>query len=540
MRVRVFTLTATTMLASGLAAQITLGHLTHVVQTGQGLVRGQTDGSVDRFMGLPYAVPPVGDLRWKPAAAAPGWHGIREAIRPASECTQAAGDRLGRPRIAGSEDCLYLNVYRPANTHPGPMLPVLIFIHGGSNQRGTGSGYDPSEIVAREGIVAVTINYRLNVFGFLALPSLDAEAGEPSSGNYGLLDQQAAFRWVQANISAFGGDPHRVTIDGESAGGIDVCANLVSPLAAGLFDKAIMESMYCPAATHNEALGTGAPVAAALGCTNASTAAACMRDKTASDLLKAAGPLSIAPGSGAGFNASPNYGNTVLPLEPAVALRSGKWNQSAILIGSNHDESSLFLVLGLVARWVKLPLSDDAYQQVVSARYGSFAPELLQEYPTGRYASPFIAYTELATDGSPLGCAVSPLAQSFAALHRTFRYEFTDPDAPVPPALRLLSRGDSMQAYHGSELQYLFRMDKLPGPQTAAQQQLSAQMIQYWGNFVKTGNPNGAGLVEWPNYDADTHRLLSLQPGGNTVIDNFDLEHHCSFWASAPADRSQQ
>ena len=212
---------------------------TRIVRTENGLMRGISDGKVDQFLGIPYAAPPVGDLRWKAPADAPSWSGVRDAVRAGRQCVQSSG---------GDEDCLYLNVYRPFGTTRDQKLPVLIFIHGGGNQQGSGDLYDPSNLVAQTGTIVVTINYRLNVFGFLALPSLDAEAGEPSSGNFGLMDQQAAMRWVQINVHAFGGDPLNVTIGGESAGGIDICAHLVSPPADGLFHGAILESMYCPTA----------------------------------------------------------------------------------------------------------------------------------------------------------------------------------------------------------------------------------------------------------------------------------------------------
>jgi para-nitrobenzyl esterase len=473
---------------------------------------------VDRFLGIPYAAPPVGDLRWKAPIEAPPWHGVRDAIQQGSECIQPSG---------GSEDCLYLNIYRPARTKRSESLPVILFIHGGSNQVGSGNQYDPSDWVAGSGIIVVTINYRLNAFGFLALPSLDTEAGEPSSGNYGLMDQQAALRWIDANILAFGGNPHNVTIQGESAGGIDVCANLVSPTAAGLFSRAIMESMYCPTATHGQAIQTSTPVAIALGCTDTPTADACMRSKSAADVLTGTGHLSMA--GEAGFSAGPNFGNSVLPLQAKEALSSGNWNQSDILIGSNHDDASIFVSAALGARNVQFPITVDEYQKLVGAQFGSFAPAVLNEYPLSGYSDPFLAYADENNDFSALGCPVTPLSQMFAAVTRTFRYEFDDRAAPSEggnPTDRTLG------AYHGAELLYLFTVSD--ASKSLAQQQLSDQMRQYWANFVKAGNPNENGLVLWPTYDAGAHELLSLRPDGSTAVDNFDVDHHCAFWAAAP------
>ncbi|HEX6546173.1 MAG TPA: carboxylesterase family protein, partial [Bryobacteraceae bacterium] len=440
----------------------------------------------------------------------------------------------------GSEDCLYLNVYRPADVGRGELLPVLIFIHGGLNHRDSGNDYDPSEMVAKEHIVVVTINYRLNVFGFLALPSLDHEAHDTSSGNFGFLDQQAALRWVHQNILGFGGNPGNVTVQGESAGGIDLCAHLTSPRSAGLFQKVILESMYCPAAPHEEALAVSAPVAVAAGCPDTRTAAECLRAKPAAGVLQAAEPLNpivggetAIPGKGSGFNASPNYGNRILPLKPAYALKSGKWNVSTILLGSNHDEAALFVAPALAGR-VKLPLTAEAYQTLVQYSFGPLSPAVMKEYNPADYKNLFMTYADEVTDSSPLGCAVSSLAETLSNIAPVFRYEFNDASAPTPgvgiPSFFRLG------AYHGSELQFLFKMAQLPGPQTAAQHSLSEQMMQYWANFAKTGDPNGPGLVAWPQYDAYTQQILSLRPEGTTLITNFNADHHCAFWtvASAP------
>jgi para-nitrobenzyl esterase len=515
---RAFTTIGIFLCAVSLRAQDGFLSPTRIVHTTQGRVVGFSDGKVDRFLGIPYAAPPVGDLRWKAPSAAPQWDGVRDAIQPGSQCVQPNGN--------GNEDCLYLNIYRPAGTEHRDSLPVIFFIHGGGNQQGSGNDYDPSEWVTNTGIIVVTINYRLNVFGFLALPALDTEAGERSSGNYGLMDQQAAMHWVSANIRAFGGGRDNVTLQGESAGGIDICANLVSPTAAGLFNRAVMESMYCPTATHDQAIQTSAPVAASLGCTDTPAAAVCMRGKSVSDVLAAAGHLSMA--GEAGFMASPNFGNSLLPLQTKDALSSGQWNSSDIMIGSNHDEASTF-VSGALAGTIRFPMTDQEYQTLLNSVYGSFALSVFNEYPLSQYTDPFLAYADEIGDDSSLGCPVTPLSQMFAAVTRTFRYEFNDQGAPVQggnPTDRTLG------AYHGSELLYLFTVSD--AAKTAAQKQLSQQMQQYWANFARTGDPNGSGLVAWPAYFTDTHQMLSLKPDGNTATDHFDVEHHCAFWAAAP------
>jgi len=519
---------ATTLVAHGADSTSTPTGREYV-RVDRGVLHGRSAGTVDEFLGVPFATPPVGDLRWRAPAPVAQWSGVRDATVPASGCFRSANNTNG---YEGSEDCLYLNVYRPSHAPPGQRLPVMLFVHGGSNLKGSANDYDPVAMVEKAGIIVVTSEYRLNVFGFLALPSLDVEAADPSSGNFGLQDQQAALTWVRKNIAHFGGDPFDVTLAGESAGAIDLCANLVSPAAAGLFRKAIMESMYCPTATHDEALAVSAPVATALNCTDPQTAATCMRAATAEQLFAAGKPYSFEPGGGAGFNASPNFGNQLLPLQVSDAIASGRWNRVRILVGSNHDEAALFTGLGLSALGIPLPPSDAVYRRLVKRKFGSLAEEVMQEYPLDAYDhNTFIAYSDEATDPSPLGCEVTQWAQLFARATETFRYEFDDPNAPVPLGL---DRGLPWGAYHGSELQYLYGPTLEPGPQSDGQKQLSQDMIGYWGNFVKHGNPNGAGQVYWPRYELKGLRILKLAPDGNGVIANFDEDHRCAFWAAHP------
>src|SRR4051812_1119799 len=212
-----------------------------VVRTDRGTVRGLTTGRVDKFLGLPYAAPPVGSHRWRPPARAARWKGVRAGVRTGPRCPQVAGYNGPRVEI---EDCLYLNVYRPARAR-SRRLPVLFWIHGGGLVNGSGDQHDGTLMASAGGLVVVSFNYRLGVFGFLGLPALSAEASDRASGNYGLLDQQAALRWTRRNIKAFGGDPGNVTIAGESAGGWSVCAHLASPAVRGLFAAAIMQSGSC-------------------------------------------------------------------------------------------------------------------------------------------------------------------------------------------------------------------------------------------------------------------------------------------------------
>jgi para-nitrobenzyl esterase len=488
------------------------------IRTDLGLVHGIHVGGIDEFLGLPYAAPPTGDLRWRAPIPAARWWGVRDATVQRSACSQIITP--GRDISASSEDCLYLNIYRPAKAVPGRLRPVLVFIHGGSNTGGSGNEYDPSEMVSDTNIIVVTINYRLGAFGFLALPSLDAETDDLSSGNYGLMDQQAALRWVGANIREFGGDPSNVTVDGESAGGVDICANLVSPAARGLFSKAIMQSLFCPTLTHEQADEAGLGLAASLGCADPATAASCMRSETASELI----------GASQSFKVSPNIGGRVLPLDPLEVLRAGRWNRSAILLGSNHDEATGGTALALRSAGVPLPLTQPEYLKAVGVAFKSVAPAVLNEYSVLDYPSPFYAFAAEETD-SMESCRLSQLARLFATMTETYQYEFADPSPPIPkgwPAVPAPGFG----AYHGSELQYLFRVGGQADTKSPAQQQLALRMIRYWADFARTGNPNGRELTFWPRDVSNTNRVLSLKPGGDTVIREFDANHHCEFWWS--------
>ncbi len=484
------------------------------VRTADGFVRGQTNGMVDKFLGVPYAQPPVGVLRWKAPVETVTWSGVRAAMKPGGVCVQR---KPGAKAMAGQEDCLYLNVYRPSRRDSG-LLPVLVYIHGGSNQYGAGSDYDPSAMVAA-GIIVVTINYRLGAFGFLALPSFDTETGEPSSGNFGFMDQQAALRWVHENIRGFGGNPDQVTLGGESAGGIDICAHLTSRGVEGLFEQVFLWSSYCPSVSHDEAIQRSAPVATALGCADA----ICLRTKSAGDVFDAA--------SKSKFKASPNFGNSLLPVQPSIALSSGHWNRVPLLLGSNHDEAGLPLAAELLFAREHLPLTAEEYSAIVEKQFRSLAPEVTDEYPLAQFSAPFIALADEETDRSPTGCAMTPTADLFTASRGMFRFEFDDQSAPPPKTLSLVRF--SLGAYHAAGVQYILKSTDYPGPQTQAQRELSDHMIDYWSNFVKTGDPNGPGLPRWPRYEVGSHKLLSLRPDASTVIDNFDTDHRCEFWSAA-------
>src|SRR5580704_7099820 len=356
-----------------------------VVATADGEVRGITTGPVDEYLGIPYAAPPVGPLRWQPPQPAARWRGIRAATEFAPHCAQPAGV-FGRASM--SENCLYLNVFLPAAHRAG--LPVMVWIHGGGFVGGESDDYDPSGLVAH-GVIVVTINYRLGALGFLAHPALADHPGGPS-GDYGLMDQQAALRWVQRNARAFGGDPGNVTIFGESAGGASVCDNMASPTASGLFSRAIAESgCFLLSSTRQAAEQQGATFAAKLGCTDPATAAGCLRGKSAAALLaEAGGPLG-------GWG--PVAGTPVLPLQPASAFAAGRYAHVPLLQGTNHDEGRFFV--GFEFDALGKPLTAAQYPQVLTAQFGASAAARIQAvYPLSGYASPDLAYAAVFTDSA--------------------------------------------------------------------------------------------------------------------------------------------
>ena len=343
--------------------------------TQDGLVQGFAAGGVDKFLGIPYAAPPVGSLRWRPPRPPAPWHGVRSATSLPPACPQLANSNGPRSE---NEDCLYLSVYTPTDAHAGRghrgrrALPVLFWIHGGGLTTGTGNQHDGTLMATTNNIIVVSINYRLGVFGFLALPSLSAEARDHASGDYGLLDQEAALRWTHRNIAAFGGDPNNVTIAGESAGGYSVCSLLTSPPVRGLFSRAVMESGSCTSTPLAAAEQSGTQFADAAGCTDPSTAAACMRSKTAGDLLDD-------PDYPGGL--SPTAGGSELPVAPADAVAAGHFDRVPLLIGTNHDEGRTF-AQGLAG------LTEQQYEGVIDSDYGANAPAVLAQYPFGSFPSP--------------------------------------------------------------------------------------------------------------------------------------------------------
>ncbi|MFI2765318.1 carboxylesterase/lipase family protein [Streptomyces echinatus] len=484
------------------------GHRT-VVRTHDGLVRGTAHDGYRTFAGIPYAAPPVGRLRWAPPHPAVPWPGVRDATRPASACPQPAGEV---PGTSTDEDCLHLNVTTPDDAQPAHPRPVIVWLHGGGLTTGAGSSYDAHRMATRGDVVVVTADYRLGALGFLA------HRGLPGSGTFGLADQQAALRWVRARIGAFGGDPRNVTLAGESAGGYSVCAQLVSPAAAGLFDRAIIQSGPCtgrpdrpfapssvPLAT---ARATGAGLAARAGCGFAHDVMACLRRVAVPRLLAAQDT-----------DQQPAYATPLLPADPAAAIAAGHFHHVPVLIGSNHDEGNGWAA-GIIQAGYRV--TPGTWPDVAAAFFPApgQAQAIVRAYPVHR------------TDGGPVFGAVIGDADFACPTARTdrllaprvplWRYEFADEHAPP------LTEGTPpfpLGAPHASELPYLFDLGGRPRDLTAAQHRLADTMIDYWTRFARTADPNGPSSPPWPR-----HTVLSLAPDRIVPTRTTHARHHCAFW----------
>jgi para-nitrobenzyl esterase len=495
-----------------------------VVRTDHGLVRGFHKNGAREFLGIPYAAPPTGANQWRPPQPFPPWHGIRPAIKPGHDCAQTGSIATGVLTTSTFENCLFLNVYTPPAA-PGRPLPVMIWIHGGGFTGGAGRIYDGALLAARRHVIVVTINYRLSAFGFLALPSLDAESPDGSSGNYGLMDQQAAMRWVQNNAFAFAGNPGNVTIFGESAGGASVCANMASPTAFGLFSRAIAESgCIFPANTKNAAEGQGTALAKRLGCTNPASAAACLRAKPASAILKAE--------PSAGLSWGPVIGGDTLPLDPIKAFETGHYLHVPLLQGSNLDEGEFFV--GIEYDLLRgHPLTAAQYPKVVTAQFGAKAAKaVLAHYPLSKFPSPDLAYAQVLTD-SEFSCPAL-LTDTLTQRSGAYAYEFSDPHPPNDFGIKF---SFPLGPAHSTELQYVFGkipfLDTTP-PFKPDQFALSTLMQGYWTRFAATGDPNGGTAPRWPRFGGQHPQIQELIPKATAPETDavFNEVHQCTFWAT--------
>jgi para-nitrobenzyl esterase len=497
-----------------------------VVRIRDGLLRGRSVGAAQEFLGIPFALPPVGPMRFRAPAPERPWRAIRPATRRGAACVQFAPNTL-RPGTPQSEDCLYLDVYRPAAAARRPGRPVMVWIHGGGDLFGSSVEYDAHTLAARTGAIVVVINYRLGVLGYLSLPGLDAEAPRVGSGNYATLDQLRALAWVRENIGSFGGDSHRVTIFGQSAGANSVCVLLASPLAAGLFQRAIIQSQGCDTYGNpkRQAQKLDRAFAAAAGCTGgARTVVGCLRRIPARRLAVDAAHFRVAV---------PVSGTPVEPRPSGTAIREGHWNRVPVLLGGVRWEGKFFLVS-------QARITAPMYKGYLAYAYGPRASSVLVRYPLSAFRGPFYALAAVGTDSQPqeplpglgIACLVNATADDFAAQTNTYRYEFNDPTSATihgyaPP-------GIDMSNAHLAELNYLFDFAPAARPLTRVERPLAVQMQDYWGAFAWSGNPNGAGRPAWPRFTLRSHRSLVLSPFGDRTSGAIGREHNCGFWAHTP------
>jgi para-nitrobenzyl esterase len=512
-----------------------------VIFTTNGSVAGIQSATMNEYLGIPYAAPPVGPLRWTPPRRHSSWKGVLQATQFGNKCPQS--DPTTGGVLDGDEDCLFLNVYTPTQGDQGKNLPVMVWIHGGGLVSGSGDPFDPTRLVAK-GVIVVTINYRIGILGFFAHPAIDDEGH--LNGNYGLMDQQRALKWVRRNIAAFGGHPRRVTIFGESAGGHSVYAQLASPLAAGLFQRAIAESgaysqfqdYYHFVISLAAAEMTGVPFfvpsgiadAAAVGCgiDNSAATAACLRDVPASSLvnIEPTGLYAIIDG-------------TLLPESPSAALAGGRFNRVPVMSGSNRDEWRIFVAGTYDARVG--PLSNSDYQAALEALFWPALGDYLfnhNVYPLPPSPPADAASLALGAAGTDdiFACPERNSVKLLSKFVKTYAYEFNDENAPPVQSDPFFGGFLSfpLGAYHAAELQFLFIGDFFGFPVlplSADEQALSDAMVNYWTRFGKTGNPNSPSTPFWAPYSSSTDQFQSLIPPTPGAESTFDAEHLCSaFW----------
>jgi para-nitrobenzyl esterase len=498
-----------------------------LVFTFSGPVRGSvTSAGVREFLGVPYAAPPVGNLRWRPPVPHAPWFAPLEATQFANHCPQPPSP-FGIASF--TEDCLFLSVFTPDSRDLFRPRPVMVWIHGGALVFGESNDYDPTALV-KDGVIVVTINYRLGALGFLAHPAFAGEKTDPdrdrdtdpnSAGDYGLMDQQLALRWVRDNILFFGGDPFNVTIFGESAGGLSVLSQLASPRSEGLFHKAIIESGAYALNTQTlaaaEAAGTA--FATAAGCS--AQTAACLRALPVTTIL--------ANENFGGY--TPNIDGEFLPLSLNTALATGQFHHVPVIQGSNHDEWRLFTALDFdLTAAGPIATNETAYEAALATLVGPAAPSAAAQYPLASFPSADIAFAAAGTD-VVFACPALGADLLMSQFVPVSTYEFNDENASqdfLPPV------SFPYAAAHASELQYLFTLPvTVPRPPLNAQQlQLSIAMQHYWTNFAKFGNPNSPGVPAWQEFNPVAGNFQSLIPPSPLQETNFATAHHCAFWAA--------
>lgn len=484
------------------------------VRVESGMLVGAATPRGCAFLGIPYAAPPVGALRWRAPQPAVAWQGERDATQTGFPAVQTIGQGRFAP-VSGSEDCLYLNVYTPPGHEDAPAggWPMMVFLHGGAFALGAADNYDPSLLAAEQRVVVVAPNYRMGAFGFLAHPALAAEQPEGGSGNFGLLDQQAALRWVRDNAAAFGGDPDQVTLFGESAGAWSTAYQLLSPGAAGLFHRAILQS------------GTAVDPLSIVPVSEAEADGQRFADQFAADDLDRlralpAAQVARAPAIRRGIMGpgswGPVWGEGVIPVEPGRAFAEGGFQHVPVIVGTNSDEGRLF---GLGIR------SHADFVARVRADWGDAADTVLARYPASTRAEAQQAFAEILTDAR-FAHPADRMRRLLAGQAPVYGYRFDDAEAPF--ALPHPWAPMATRAYHAGELAYVFGTRWVlanPARFTPPQAALARRMRDAWGAFAR-----GEALADWPRFTEADPKVKVLAPDGDRLETDFAERYRCAFW----------
>jgi para-nitrobenzyl esterase len=498
-----------------------------LVSTASGAVQGVDNGSSCAFLGIPFAAPPLGKLRWKPPQPAAPWAATLTATVAPGPCANV--NPPGSTTTAGSENCLKLNIWTP-NPAPASPVPVIVWIPTGAFQGASASIPDSNgrNFAQRTGAIVVAANYRLGPFGFLGHPALTAEdPAYPSSGNYGFLDQRKALAWVRDNIAAFGGDPNNVTIDGQSAGGHSVSLHVVSPGSAGYFGRAIIQSGYASTRwrTLADAEQLGTNFAATMGCTDPSTVLACMRGKTTAQVLLSFGNGQQEFAQTARVQWGPVVDGLDIPDQPRTLYENGAFNHVPTIIGATRDEGWIY-----ADRSYPAGLTTEQYETAVEAEFGTAdAPAILATYPASDFATPKLALSRLIGDVEAV-CEARRVAR---LIERTktpvYLYSFErEVDAVVPDLV-----------IHGLDRNFVFGNNYVPPTPyvlNADDLALFGAISGYWSRFAASGNPNtdDIAVVHWPAYKhptgqgrgADKYLVLDWPVREDKRL----REAHCDFW----------
>jgi para-nitrobenzyl esterase len=462
------------------------------VRVDSGVLEGLRSGSTGgEFLGIPYAAPPVGDLRWRPPQQPAPWVGVRQANAYGPACPQRPSpwlpELLGRTRMITDEACLFLNVWTPHLSRRAN-LPVMVWIHGGGNVEGSQEWPPLGPAVARRGVVVVTINYRLGVLGYLSLPALTLESPHHASGNYGLLDQAASLEWVRRNIAQFGGDPGKVTVFGASSGSLDICDLMASRIAPGLFRGAIMQSGVCvdsAAPRIAQAEAEGARFAQKLGATGDTPGLKRLRSLPADDLVRAAA-------ADAEIDLNPVVDGWVLKDQPGVIFAHGRQMKIPVIVGSNTDEVSIF-ASPMVGGSSKGPRTVSEYRARLAQVFHDNSEAVFAAYPAQTDAEVAAAFRAMDTDYS-FGFGAQLLAREVAASgERAYLYTFTHAGQ---------GRFAALGAFHSEESMFLSKHYWTTWHREPRDERLSDAILGYWTGFAKDLKPSAPGLPPWPPYGA--------------------------------------